>query len=82
MELFKDNNNNTDTNKKQEDYYVRIKYNERVLQLPDCQAIENHHPQAGPSFCRLSELLKLFKTVTPTRFMEECRGFQDEISDR
>ncbi|KAJ2821938.1 hypothetical protein IWW50_004431, partial [Coemansia erecta] len=40
------------------DYYVRVWYNDRVLQLPTCRDPGAHHSKMGPSVCTLDGFFK------------------------
>ncbi|KAI0243717.1 hypothetical protein L0F63_001697 [Massospora cicadina] len=88
FELFKDGRMVSQTSPQlKEDtnaqgYYVRVKYNDKVLDLPHCKPSAYHHPKFGSTFCSLSALFDLFRKSIPNNYLEECRGFASEINDR
>lgn len=64
-----------------QNHYVRVKYNDKVLELPQCQPSGQHHPKLGPSFCKLSAIFDLFQKNIPPNYAEACTGFAQEFRD-
>ncbi|KAI9292866.1 phosphoglycerate mutase-like protein [Neoconidiobolus thromboides FSU 785] len=85
VELFEDKQHKSNQKQianSQENYYVRVKYNDQVLTLPHCAKSGNHHPELGGTFCKMDAFVKLLHEMSPKKYYEECKGFKDEISDR
>lgn len=62
-------------------HYVRVKYNDKVLELPQCQPSGQHHPKLGPSFCKLTAIFDLFQKNIPSNYAEACAGFVHKFGD-
>ncbi|KXN65636.1 phosphoglycerate mutase-like protein, partial [Conidiobolus coronatus NRRL 28638] len=77
LELFKDTKKSTNPNP---DHYVRVKYNQNVLNIPECAKPGNHHPELGKSYCKLDTVKKLFDKFIIDDFEGECKGFKPEMS--
>ncbi|KAF7731246.1 hypothetical protein EC973_000662 [Apophysomyces ossiformis] len=57
---------------KQEDHYVRVRYNNKVLELPGCADKGNHHANGDKSLCTLDAFKKIVKDSIPDNWAEEC----------
>ncbi|KAG0168619.1 hypothetical protein DFQ28_005104 [Apophysomyces sp. BC1034] len=58
---------------KQEDHYVRVRYNNKVLELPGCSDKGKHHANGDKSLCTLDAFKKIVKDSIPDNWAEECR---------
>ncbi|KAJ2878354.1 hypothetical protein FB639_003410 [Coemansia asiatica] len=89
FELFKDRNNNNSNvqeafdlprpvtvprDLKTKGYYVRVRLNDQVLQVPACEVPGKHHPQMGSSMCTLAAFFEHLEPVivTEKQLEKEC----------
>ncbi|KAJ2845230.1 hypothetical protein J3B02_004736, partial [Coemansia erecta] len=87
--LFKDRNNNNSNiqeafdlprpvtvprDLKTKGYYVRVRLNDQVLQVPACEVPGKHHPQMGSSMCTLAAFFEHLEPVivTEKQLEKEC----------
>ncbi|KAJ9068047.1 hypothetical protein DSO57_1032687 [Entomophthora muscae] len=76
FELFKDSKLKDESIR---NHYVRVKYNDKVIDLPQCKPSNQHHPELGSTFCKLSAIFDLFQKNIPVNYPEECAGFSSEF---
>jgi acid phosphatase len=55
----------------QDNHYVRVRYNDKVLELPACQNDDKHHPN-DKSLCTLKAFLTLIDSHIPKDYIQEC----------
>ncbi|KAJ2878350.1 hypothetical protein FB639_003411 [Coemansia asiatica] len=55
-------------------YYVRVRLNDQVLQVPACEVPGKHHPQMGSSMCTLAAFFEHLEPVIATeeQLKKEC----------
>ncbi|KAJ1919132.1 hypothetical protein H4219_002181 [Mycoemilia scoparia] len=53
--------------KVKKEYFVRVNYLDRVVQVPACQGVGNHHPKMGTEMCTLDAFLKQISTIVPDK---------------
>ena len=58
--------------RKLDGYYVRLRYNDRVMRVPGCAASENHLAQDN-SFCTLEAFKRIADGFTPRNWKQQCR---------
>lgn len=54
-------------------HYIRVQYNDRVLQLPGCAEPGKHHPSGDASLCTLEAFKELVQKFVPKDFYQECK---------
>ncbi|ORX55726.1 phosphoglycerate mutase-like protein [Hesseltinella vesiculosa] len=57
---------------KQPDHYVRVRYNDKVLELPGCAQNGNHHASGDQSLCTLDAFLAIVRDQVPDDWEKEC----------
>ncbi|RIA89614.1 histidine phosphatase superfamily, partial [Glomus cerebriforme] len=55
----------------QDNHYIRVKYNDKILELPACQNDGQHHPN-DKSLCTLKAFLSLVDSHIPKDYIQEC----------
>ena len=55
----------------QDNHYIRVKYNDKILELPACQNDDQHHPN-DKSLCTLKAFLTLIDSHIPKDYIQEC----------
>ncbi|EXX70764.1 uncharacterized protein OCT59_020543 [Rhizophagus irregularis] len=55
----------------QDNHYVRVRYNDKILELPACQNDDKHHPK-DKSLCTLKAFLTLVDSHIPKDYIREC----------
>jgi acid phosphatase len=53
------------------DYYVRIRYNDKVMQVPGCKA-EGKHLDGDTTFCTLDAFKSIVDQYTPKNWHAAC----------
>ncbi|KAF2845655.1 histidine acid phosphatase-like protein [Plenodomus tracheiphilus IPT5] len=53
------------------DYYVRIRYNDKIMQVPGCKA-EGKHLNGDTTFCTLEAFKSIVDAYTPKNWKAEC----------
>ncbi|CAO3620405.1 unnamed protein product [Cunninghamella echinulata] len=71
FELYKSKNRKGWFSKK-EDHYVRVRFNNKVLQLPGCAEKGKHHSNGDQSFCTLEAFKKIVEDQVPIDWTAEC----------
>ncbi|KAI8318887.1 phosphoglycerate mutase-like protein [Martensiomyces pterosporus] len=58
-------------------YFVRVKLNDRVLQVPTCEMSGKHHPKMGSSMCTLAAFFEHVAPIIATEgdYKNECGIF-------
>jgi acid phosphatase len=59
------------------DYYVRIRYNDKIMQVPGCKA-EGKHLEGDTTFCTLEAFKTIVDKYTPTNWKAACMSKLDE----
>lgn len=59
--------------RKLDDYFVRLRYNDRPLGLPFCAAQPERHLDGDASFCTLAAFKEATDSFTPRDWKAECR---------
>ncbi|KAI7862245.1 histidine phosphatase superfamily [Spinellus fusiger] len=54
-------------------YFVRVRYNQKLLHLPGCQDKDSHYSNGDQSLCTLEAFQKIIKEVVPTDWEKECQ---------
>ena len=54
-------------------HYVRVRYNDKVLELPGCQAQGKHHAGGDASLCTLKAFMEIVEDQVPKDWLEECK---------
>ncbi|KAG2225334.1 hypothetical protein INT45_005578, partial [Circinella minor] len=78
FELFKEKGTNSSWTsrifgQKEQPHYVRVRYNDKILELPGCQATGDHHSNGDKSLCTLDAFKKIVKDQVPENWNEECQ---------
>ncbi len=55
----------------QDNYYVRVKCDDKIIELPECQKDDRHHPN-DKSLCTLNVFLDLVDSYIPKNYVQEC----------
>ncbi|KAI9492688.1 histidine phosphatase superfamily [Zychaea mexicana] len=53
-------------------HFVRVRYNDKILELPGCQAAGDHHESGDKSLCTFEAFQKIVKDQVPDNWKEEC----------
>lgn len=63
-----------------QDYYVRIRYNDKPVTIPGCRAPGRHLEgvEGGESFCTLEAFKRIADAFTPRDWTAECKARLDE----
>ena len=67
---------NTEERKKLDGYYVRIRYNDRVMVVPGCRAV-GKHLDGDESFCTLEAFKRIADGFTPKSWKQACNSNLD-----
>jgi acid phosphatase len=59
------------------DYYVRIRYNDKIMQVPGCKA-EGKHLEGDTTFCTLEAFKSIVDKYTPKNWKAACASKLDE----
>jgi acid phosphatase len=59
------------------DYYVRLRYNDKVMQIPGCKA-EGKHLKGDTSFCTLEAFKDVVDKYTPKNWKAACASRLDQ----
>jgi len=62
---------NEERRKQLEDYYVRVRYNDKVMKVPGCKAAGNNL-DGDDSFCTLEAFKTIVDKFTPKDWKSEC----------
>jgi acid phosphatase len=60
-------------------YYVRIRYNDKVMTIPGCKKAGNHLP-SDPSLCTMSAFKAIADEFTPKNWKRECDANMEAAS--
>ncbi|GET03926.1 phosphoglycerate mutase-like protein [Rhizophagus clarus] len=71
LELFESKEEKSLFSSAQDKHYVRVKYNDKILELPACQNDDKHHPN-DKSLCTLRAFLTLVDSHIPKDYIQEC----------
>ncbi|MCJ1401785.1 hypothetical protein MMC11_005002 [Xylographa trunciseda] len=63
--------------KKLDGYYVRLRYNDRVMAIPGCQSAGNHL-DGDESFCTLEAFKRIADRFTPRNWKQACAANLDQ----
>ncbi|MCJ1320084.1 hypothetical protein MMC15_005421 [Xylographa vitiligo] len=63
--------------KKLDGYYVRVRYNDRVMSVPGCRAAGNHL-DGDESFCTLEAFKRIADKFTPRNWKQACAANLDQ----
>ncbi|MCJ1285867.1 hypothetical protein MMC26_005209 [Xylographa opegraphella] len=63
--------------KKLDGYYVRVRYNDRVMTVPGCKAAGNHL-DGDESFCTLEAFKRIADKFTPRNWKQACAANLDQ----
>ncbi|KAI8149180.1 histidine phosphatase superfamily [Fennellomyces sp. T-0311] len=72
FELFKQKGGDGGWFKKTDKHFVRVRYNDKLLQLPGC-AQKGEHYEGDATLCTLEAFQKIVKDQVPENWTEECR---------
>jgi acid phosphatase len=61
------------------DYYVRIRYNDKIMQVPGCKA-EGKHLDGDTTFCTLEAFKSIVDAYTPKNWKSACGSRLDETT--
>ncbi|KAF1837391.1 phosphoglycerate mutase-like protein [Decorospora gaudefroyi] len=64
--------------KQLDDYYVRIRYNDKVMQIPGCKA-PGKHLDGDTTFCTLTAFKSIVDTYTPRNWKQACASRLDAL---
>jgi acid phosphatase len=59
------------------DFYVRIRYNDKIMQVPGCKT-EGKHLEGDTTFCTLEAFKSIVDKYTPKNWKAECTSRLDE----
>lgn len=59
-------------------HFVRIRYNDRPVQIPGCAAKPENHLPGDPSFCTLEAFKEITDKFTPASWRDECAANSGE----
>ncbi|KAH8728057.1 histidine phosphatase superfamily [Phaeosphaeriaceae sp. PMI808] len=59
------------------DYYVRVRYNDKIMQVPGCKA-EGKHLDGDTTFCTLEAFKSIVDKFTPRNWKAACTSRLDE----
>jgi acid phosphatase len=59
------------------EYYVRIRYNDKIMQVPACKAADKHL-EGDTTFCTLEAFKGVVDKYTPKNWKAECMSRLDE----
>jgi acid phosphatase len=59
------------------DFYVRIRYNDKIMQVPGCKA-EGNHLEGDTTFCTLEAFKSVVDKFTPKNWKSACMSKLDE----
>ncbi|KAL1925089.1 uncharacterized protein VTP21DRAFT_4743 [Calcarisporiella thermophila] len=80
IELFRAQPRPTDSwwrglwSKEEDQYYVRVRYNDQVVQVPECKNGGQHHPNGDTSLCTLSAFKRAVESQIPKNWAKECEA--------
>lgn len=57
-------------------YFVRIRYNDKVMTVPGCAA-PGKHLEGDPSFCTLEQFKSIVDKYTPRHWKSDCLSNMD-----
>jgi acid phosphatase len=60
------------SNDKPSNNYVRVRFNNKILELPGCAEKGNHHSNGDQSLCTLEAFKKIVKDQVPEDWTAEC----------
>ncbi|CAG8647703.1 13666_t:CDS:2 [Acaulospora morrowiae] len=66
-------NQKTDDTENPGEYFVRVRYNNKILELSGCQKDGMHHTN-DKSLCTMKAFLEILKEQIPVDFEKECNG--------
>ena len=72
FELFKQEGTRGWFGKKQDKHFVRVRYNDKLLQLPGC-AQQGDHYEGDATLCTLEAFQKIVQEQVPQDWAEECK---------
>jgi acid phosphatase len=58
-------------------YYVRVRYNDKIMQVPGCKA-EGKHLEGDTTFCTLEAFKGIVDKYTPKNWKSACVSRMDE----
>lgn len=61
------------------DHYVRVRYNDKIMQVPGCKA-EGNHLQGDTTFCTLEAFKAVVDKYTPKNWKQACASNVDVVS--
>jgi len=56
----------------QEKHYVRVRYNDRPMRIPECAAKRENHLPGNDTFCTLDAFKEIVDKFTPQNWTAEC----------
>lgn len=59
-------------------HFVRIRYNDRPIQIPGCAAKQANHLPGDPTFCTLEAFKEITDKFTPGRWRDDCAANNGE----
>ncbi|KAF1954784.1 phosphoglycerate mutase-like protein [Byssothecium circinans] len=65
-----------DQRKQLQGYYVRIRYNDRIMQVPGCK-VQGKHLEGDKSFCTLEAFKEIVDKFTPKNWKHACASNVD-----
>ncbi|KAI9322615.1 histidine phosphatase superfamily [Dichotomocladium elegans] len=74
FELFKQKQGGSNWFGKKENEYVRVRYNDKVLELPGCAKDGDHHSNGDKSLCTLEAFKRIVKDQVPDDWASECKA--------
>ncbi|CAM0142796.1 hypothetical protein VKS41_002640 [Umbelopsis sp. WA50703] len=57
----------------EQDYYVRVRYQDKIMKLPGCADHGKHHPSGDQSLCTLKAFREAIDSQVPKDWAEECK---------
>ncbi|CAO3662946.1 unnamed protein product [Umbelopsis ramanniana] len=57
-----------------QDYYVRVRYQDKLMKLPACADAGKHHPNGDKSLCTLAAFREAVDNQIPKDWAEECKA--------
>ncbi|GAB5592234.1 hypothetical protein Unana1_07134 [Umbelopsis nana] len=58
----------------EQDYYVRVRYQDKIMKLPGCAEQGKHHPNGDQSLCTLTAFREAVDSSIPKDWAEECKA--------
>jgi acid phosphatase len=58
----------------EQDYFVRVRYQDKIMKLPGCAETGKHHPNGDQSLCTLAAFREAVDKQIPKDWAEECKA--------